>query len=195
MASVDWDGYRKAYPTNREIDNLYPVQAQGHVIHFASMFRLIGQMGYRVIELGCHNGRLAKRLLDDFECIDTWTGYDFEWPIRRTVCSDLRYNAISLDEWFHDTELPEFNTFICSHTLEHLSEAQLAKTLRHIADADNILIEVPLSEDGMDWSGFGCTHVLRLGLKHIRQWLAQNGFHIFYDVPRLGVLGASKGAS
>lgn len=201
MASIDWDAYREKYPrmsfnelqeANKEIDILYPTQRQVHPIHFARMIRSIDSFPLRVIELGSHDGKLARAMLRDFASIISWRGYDFDKPLERNICHDERYEPISLSDWFHKTRLPEFNAFMCSHTLEHLSERQLLKTLALISSAQYILIEIPISENGQRWDRMNCTHVLRWGLKHIRKWMDKNGFKIFYEVPTLGVIGSKK---
>ena len=219
---VDWNAFRSAYKDltfNQlneiydAIDTLYPIQSQHHAIHFS---RMIGQLpeNLTIIELGCHQGELANRILkgsnklkDYVDCrtdlgvicnadrlIKSWIGYDFKAVLEKNVCRDKRYSMVALNNWFHETKIPVCDVFLSSHVLEHLSESQVEKTLNH-CNAEYLLIEVPLTEDGRDWYNWTCTHVLKWGLRNLRVWLNENGYKIFYEVSELGIIGAKKGSN
>jgi 2-polyprenyl-3-methyl-5-hydroxy-6-metoxy-1,4-benzoquinol methylase len=156
------------------------------------MLRRILDKNLVVVEIGCNEGQLAKRMLSIFDNIQMWNGYDFKEPIKRTAVMNSRYCPIILDDWFHETKLPEFDVFVASHVLEHLSEDQVVKTLNH-GKAKYMLLEVPLNEDGKTWETWACTHVLKWGLKHFREWFEFNSYEIFYETTTLGIIGAKNG--
>lgn len=196
---IDWNGFRSIYQDltfdelaeiNDTVDELYPIQEQYHAVFFARMFREIGPQPLKVVELGCHRGQLARRMFRNFNNIESWVGYDFTKPVEKTICADKRFQPVALSDWFHKTDLPEFNVFVCSHTLEHLSQEQVMETLNHINGADYILTETPIPEHGISWNNWTCTHVLTAGLGHVREWLLDNKYELFCDVSRLGILGA-----
>jgi hypothetical protein len=196
---VDWNQFRNIYHSLsfkrlesicNNIDILYPVQRQHHAVHFCRMIKTLPD-DLEVVELGCHEGHLAKRMLEATDKIKWWVGYDFESPIKRNVCMDKRYSTVSLDNWFHKTDIPKCDVFVASHVLEHLSSVQLQQTLTSI-DAKHFLFEIPLKEEGRTWNNGACTHVLEWGLIRFCEFLKDNNFKIFKYVPYLGIIGATK---
>lgn len=196
---VDWNQFRKSYHSFSfkkleeicdHIDGLVPIQRQHHAIHFYRMFETLPN-DLEVIELGCHQGHLANRMLRDTNKIKSWVGYDFAGPIKRNVCMDERYSTVALDRWFHETETPSCDVFVASHVLEHLDSRQLQQTLTGV-DAKYFLLEIPISDEGGTWENYTCTHVLEWGMIRLCKFLEDNDFKIFNYIPCIGVIGAIK---
>lgn len=140
----------------------------------------------RVVELGCGKGQLA---IDALACFDisklaTWDGYDMN---RNCVPNfiDARYTFHALEGWFYDlekTELPVYNTFVCSHTFEHMRHWEVKAILtRVLLNAKYIIIEVPLRYHAFDWKGNVSTHVLEIGRKELNTTIQAFGYRCFYE--------------
>ena len=188
----NWDPYREHFPTMTLEDRInlcttwdkwFPKQA-----HFSpelvkkmlsSISDAIGEMS--VVELGCHAGDLAKRMLKEVCDIVRWVGYDINWSaIQRTAINDARYCPIWLMKWFHETRLPEFEVFVCTHTFEHMLIDEVDKIIGHVAETANwLILEIPIEEGGQDWSGYNGAHVLREGRADIRNLILRHGFVLF----------------
>lgn len=191
---VNWDKFRKHYDglsfEDRTIlscywDQMYPDQRHFHLTRFVEMFELVPENS-RILELGCHTGCLAMQILNRFPKLVRWTGYDFRYPIDRTIVEDERYNTVVLKDWFYNTELIECDVFVSSHTLEHVSNKEAMAILNHVAGIKYIMLEVPVPENGRKWAGWGCSHVLTLGQRHIRDFLSNAGYRQIYNRPQIG---------
>lgn len=192
---TDWDVYRKFYPSlsfqdcmrvSETFDQLWPHQAFFSLEAIQQIFDFVElniAEAIKVIELGCHEGHLAKSMLGKYESIASWSGYDINHrALLRSVVDDDRYRAIALNDWFHHIELPEFNVFVSSHTLEHLDSEQAIKVFDQISEkAIFLVLEIPISEDGQDWQGYKGTHVLKEGRRVIRQIISQRKYVCFQE--------------
>jgi hypothetical protein len=193
---VDWNAFRRLQPSltfkQREkigdyLDELYPIQRYFHAIHFKKMFEKLPE-DLSVVELGCHQGNLAKKMLKEFSKIKSWTGYDFHSPISRSIVHDDRYSSMILSDWFQNISLPDFDVFVSSHTLEHLSNKEAAAVLCRI-QSPYMLIEVPLNKEGRNWHNWGCTHTLLWGLDKLYNFITNLGYSMFYKSPAGHVSG------
>jgi len=193
-----WNGYRECHEDmrfdfrvllNHILDKMYPNQNSSHKKQFAKMFSRIKRSNLKVVELGCHQGLLAKDMLRRFDFIESWTGYDFPSPIERTVVEDKRYKPIILEKHFFKTDLPEFDVFVSSHTFEHLSYKEVKRTLRNVLGVEYILLETPLTKGGQKWIGYGGAHVLRWGSNLLKDYIESLGYKNYYSGMRNWVLG------
>lgn len=203
---VDWNIFRENYQDlnfddleklNSYWARLWYQDERYHKSEFIEMFNILRCMSNNddlyVLELGCHKGHLAMDILQQFSNIKNWIGYDFSSCVNESILNEPRYTPVSLNDWFHLTELPHFNTFVSSHTMEHLSSDQVLKTFQHIASkAKYLLLEIPLNENGKDWHNWSCAHVLTWGQKYIRDALHKLGYRWFYEIKTLGIMGWEK---
>ena len=143
----------------------------------------MGQL--EVVELGCHQGNLAKTMLGQFDIkyIKSWVGYDIcKAALARSVVKDKRYTAVSLSDWFYNTDLPSFNVFVSTHTFEHMDLDEIEKTFAHISQlAKYLILEIPISEAGQDFKGYRGAHVLTSGRQVIRDLITKHGFDQIMD--------------
>lgn len=198
---VHWNRFREVYDDlsfadRVELaeywDKLYSVQTHFHANRFREIFEIFSG-NLKIVEFGCHQGQLAQIMLEEFPNIESWAGYDLAPPLKRNIVKNSKYTAIALKDWFHLTPLPDFDTFVSSHTFEHISGEQARKTLEHIDDkAKYLALEVPIDEDGRDWQNWGCSHVLTLGRKDLYKMILSFGYTLIYQIPKIGVSAWQK---
>lgn len=184
----DWDAYRKYGPDLSiedqieiavYLDKLAPNQAHFSIEPITELFteaeNLLGELN--VIELGAWTGDLAKEILSKFD-IKSWIGYDISAnSLKRSVVKDKRYKSVLLSKWIYDTDIPDFNVFVSTHTFEHMYLEEISKTLACISDrAKYMILEMPLSENGQDWKGYSGNHVLTADRQTIRDLIVSHGF-------------------
>jgi hypothetical protein len=185
-----WDIYRECFPdlsigdlVKLELiwDEWFPKQAHFSLDLISELFieaqSVLDKL--EVIELGCHQGYLAKDILSRFN-IDSWTGYDInKSALKRSVVEDERYTTVALvDKWFHEIDLPDFNVFVSSHTLEHMYLEEVEKTIVHVSQlAKYMILEIPILEAGQKWKGYGGTHTLTCDRQTIRDLITSHGFY------------------
>jgi len=202
---VDYNVFRKYYQglTFDDLAELYgyfaqlrPQDGRYRESCFVEMFNLLRYMtkdDLHIVELGCNKGYLAMDILKQFKNIKTWIGYDFH---SYENLGDLRYVSRALSDWFHLIELPDFNVFVSSHTIEHLSGDQVVKTFNHIVSkAEYLLLEIRIYEDGFDWDSWRCAHVLTWGQKQLKKLLTGIGYRLFYEIKGiegLAIMGWEK---
>ena len=197
-SKIDWNGFRdnygkKSFNDVEEFYNIihkyFPNQDKMRVNHFVEMFNTINLRSiknkFKVVEVGSNNGRFAKEIIKIIPNIEIWNGYDFKMFDGTTYG---KYRFIPLSNWFHKTELQEFNTFVCSHIIEHLSNNQASRTLQYISKkADYILLETPLTIDGQDWNNRWNAHILTWSVDTLKKFITSLGYYMFYDVYEDGV--------
>lgn len=186
----DWNTFREMYCDlsfcdreliSGELDKLFPQQTHYRLDRFMDMFKLVNVKNPNVIELGCNQGQLARACLKRLPNIKYWTGYDFEAPIKRNVVKYARYEARSLKDWFHNIEIENPDVFVCSHTIEHMSNDEAEKTFNHVRDANYLMLEIPVKPEGQNWYNYRGTHVLKYGQKDIHAMLLGLGFKLIYE--------------
>ena len=162
-------------------DKKWPIQRQYNIEGIKNGLSLL-EGDLHIAELGCHDGSLAKELLEDNKNIKSWIGYDIcSDAIKRSYISS-KYKPILLDNWFHKINLPNFNTFISSHTLEHLSDDRVLETFNKISFAKYLILDTPLKEYGQDWAGYHASHVLKSGKYDLERWLEERNFTKLSDI-------------
>lgn len=132
-----------------------------------------------IVELGSQYGELAKLVLENID-VRKWYGYDVdERIVEKNKCEDGRYIPVVLKDWFHNTDLPEFNVFVSTHTIEHLSVEQVYSTLDSIRNCDKVILDIPLGECKQSWNRNRSTHVLEdIGYSQIKDKLESYGFKL-----------------
>jgi hypothetical protein len=197
-----WNIWRKHYDKlsitdliwlNTAIDSLFPKQAYFTLDRikeaFVEFFRT--EAGLSVIELGCHQGHLAKTLFETFN-ISHWEGYDVSYSaIDRSVIDNRRYRAVKMTKWFHEISIPSYyNVFVSSHTLEHLSFNQVEKTIEAVlrAGITYMMIEIPFKLNGApEWKDAHGSHVLYSTRQNFEDMIQSYGFSkIYYNTDNRG---------
>jgi len=195
----NFDSYRQYYSSlsfqankriSEALDHMWPHQAQFNLRRLTKIFALIepeipGAM--KVIELGCHEGHLAKGILQRIPgfSIQSWVGYDLNSrALSRSgsIVNDERFSTVALARVFYMTELPEFNIFVSTHTLEHMNIHEVIKVFDHTCKGSLYLVlEIPIKENGQDWRCYKGAHVLKEGRRAIRELLYARGYTCFYE--------------
>ena len=73
-----------------------------------------------IVELGCHRGHLAKEILKNVGDVN-WTGYDINKAAINDSVITLGFTAIHQVDWFWNINIAKFDTFVSTHTLEHMN--------------------------------------------------------------------------
>lgn len=187
------DRYRRCYSSlsfpdliklYEEFNRISPEQICFTLEKIKNVFNKTELEVIKIVELGCHDGQLAKEILKEYSNIQSWIGYDICYSAvnrSRLNVHDDRFTAIALNDWFFNIELPKFNIFVCSHTLEHLNMDQVIKTLDHAKNAKEIILEIPVYDVGRSWRYSKSTHVLTENRETIRKILTERNYTCFYE--------------
>jgi hypothetical protein len=129
-----------------------------------------------VAELGGYDGALADLCLKSHRKIASWDNFDIAAP--DSTVGRGRYYSSPLDVQFWETGIPfEWDTFVASHVIEHLSRPHLEALLDYVAAADWIYLDAPLEADrGRDWRGETCAHALNLSWAEVDALVCDRGF-------------------
>jgi len=194
----DFDEYRKYYDSfsfdelkyiNNEICKMYSktTQADFNFNMFVDIFEIASnyfKRSIRIIELGPHQGYLAKKMLEKYgDYIESWIGYDIaSYTIENSVVTDSKYSVIEINDYFHNIDLPEFDLFCSTHTFEHLNRKEIELCVDHVKSCTFMAIEVPRTDMMEDsWQGYCGTHVLVIPKKEFISIFNKAGFRLFYD--------------
>lgn len=198
-AHFNFDAYRRYYSSlsfqdskriNEALDQVWPRQSRFDLRRLVKIFTLIEPDipgAIRVLELGCHEGRLAKEILHRVPgfTIQSWVGYDLNARSlgrSASIVNDERFSSFALDAWLYNTELPKFNIFLSTHTLEHMSAHEVTKIFNLTCKkALYLILEIPTEENGQSWQRYKGTHVLKEGRKMIRKLLSGRGYTCIYE--------------
>jgi len=183
MTHGNFESYRNNYADMSEsvIRYLYAEMYNPDAPCYASVEefeKLLRNVCYpSIVELGCHRGHLAKKLLSIFPNIQKWYGFDINpKALKHSIVDDSRFVPVLTP--FTEFQDNSSNVFISSHTLEHLSTEQVTATLTALKH-EWVFLEMPITENGQEkWKGRN-THVLTAGRKDIRKMLKQ--YNIFYE--------------
>uniref|UniRef100_A0A6H1Z7H3 Putative methyltransferase n=1 Tax=viral metagenome TaxID=1070528 RepID=A0A6H1Z7H3_9ZZZZ len=197
--NFDFDAYRQYYSSlsfperqriSEALDQIWPLQARFNLLLLDRIFSLIEPDipgAIKILELGCHEGHLAKEILQRVPgfSVQSWVGYDLNARAlsrSASIVNDERFSSFALGDWFYNIELPEFNIFLSTHTLEHMVLHEATKIFDHICKkALYLIFEIPIEENGQAWRGYKGSHVLEAGRKIIRKLLSDRGYTCFYE--------------
>jgi len=147
---------------------LYPSQPPCYKLKiFIEFFSQLPYEEITVTELGCGNGKLGRELLARFDNIMSWVGYDLSGSRIKNSRRARGYTAIELKEPFTG---PFGDVFVSSHTFEHMNAMEVRAVLSKV-DSKYIMLEIPIKEDGQNWSQYGGAHILQQGREYIRKLL------------------------
>lgn len=117
--------------------------------------------GARVCELGGWDGKLSRSVTGPVE----WVIYE--------VCREAAPPGSVTDRWMWDCDLSRFDTFVATHSLEHMTEAHLDKALAAVK-ATRALIQVPYDMVGHG----GATHILGFTIDDLRSKFRDYGWGV-----------------
>ena len=183
--AIDWDQWRKAYPTlsyqdqkafHELIWEQYPLQ---NCWHQHLLNRAIEKVQpYTVVELGGWDGAAAAVMLSQHPVIQRWTNVEICEPAaQHGQDRSKRYEAPILDGFYWEHGPWHADLFVASHSIEHLSAHHLERTIA-TTQAKAIYLDAPLEDEPTDWTGYVGSHILEIGWQGVYQILRDNNYWI-----------------
>jgi hypothetical protein len=195
-----WNDWRKNYRAmtfdhqKKFYDLVLTMHPHQQAFNIGAVFNFLARIRgpLSVIEFGGYKGELARIILLA-ECynkkIIKWTNVEITTLAKETVCLDEKYHVEVLDNWLWKTPLLSnngYNTFLSSHTIEHLSGDDLRKLINWLAGTsiEYIYLEAPLVDDDTNysWNDYVGSHILELGWKQVIELMDRAGFVLFYSM-------------
>jgi 2-polyprenyl-3-methyl-5-hydroxy-6-metoxy-1,4-benzoquinol methylase len=139
-----------------------------------------------VVELGCFDGALAVKLLNELPYFLDWTGYDFLQSLIDKSHIHSKYKPILLDRPLWDMpEVEPFDVFVCSHTLEHLYSEDVEALVNWLSPrAKYLLLIAPLGRKSTPISPRRPLHILDKGSLWLAEILKEAGFKSVWETHR-----------
>lgn len=157
------------------INSVEPDQAHFHIAQVLRFFN--DNQCKNVMEFGGWKGDCANRVLSTFKGIESWDNYDIcPTVLNDQHCKDSRYKVIIPDipVWEISLKSDNYDTFIATHSIEHIKEAELNKLFKAIPESVNqMLLEAPLQSScvGNRWMNEPCAHILEIGWEQVNDKL------------------------
>ncbi|MHA2112611.1 MAG: class I SAM-dependent methyltransferase [Candidatus Hodarchaeales archaeon] len=200
VVSGEWNQYRTIYSEltidelvqmNTKWDSLFMKQNCANKEVWKEMFAAIEfDNPLWVIELGCHEGGLANYIMQE-DKISRWLGYDINHKaIDRAFekrKDNIYFTPMKLGRWFYELPLQPVDVFVCSHTLEHFSDAQAIAIIDHVKHIEFLLFEVPFEVPSGNWNNYKGTHVLRGSGEDMNNKLDQTHEKIWQKIENLNL--------
>lgn len=183
MTTLDWDAWRLAYDSLSfaEQQHFYQLVAEYHpeqnsfqvqVVYDA--FDKIAGSDLRVVEMGGWDGLLAALMLGRGD-VASWVNYDLVQIQQR--CAHPGYEYRVLEGYLWDQGPISADVFLASHTIEHITGAQLEQLVAQL-DVAYVYLESPLPLDRRrSWLGYPGSHIMELTWNEVEALLARYGYH------------------
>lgn len=191
MIAEDFDKWRAAYDTMtfEEMAAWYdkahaehPVQRHFNLEAVERWLESVSQLSpFTVVELGGYDGELAGLCLELYSIsLTRWTNLEIGNVV--PVCESPRYDHYQLlgFPWEINLVVPG-DGFLCSHSLEHLSDAHAELMLKTV-NCRHVYIDMP---EG-DWNGATAAHKLTMGWAGVDRLLVERGFKMDWSMPTEG---------
>ena len=136
-----------------------------------------------VVELGCFDGALAVKLLNELPYFIDWTGYDFLKPLIDKSHIHSKYKPILLDRFLWDMpDVKPFDVFMCSHTLEHLYSEDVESLVKWLSPrAKHLIMIAPMGRHSTPISQKREVHILDKGYLWLGEILIDAGFKSVWE--------------
>lgn len=187
-----WDDWRSRYQTltvadhQAAYDDAFDADRDQRRFDADTLRRLLDRIGepVSVIELGGWDGELAKTVLASTNGqVKRWRNYEISpKAVEATVCDDRRYQAYAENRFYWDARR-RADLFVASHVIEHLSLADVRRTL-DATSCRYVFLQAPLEPGPTDWRGYDGGHVLEVGWDGLDHELAARGFAPIPDLQR-----------
>lgn len=170
---------------------IYPVQRKANIKFFKKRFKQLKDIGIvlrdkEVAELGSDDGWLAYNCMSNFK-FKSWKGYDISGPrVKRTLEKARKqgFLNIELHKQFWETDRDEFDIFVSSHTIEHISNEHCLKLFDFVCSkADILVLEIQVTGNRNRWNNYGGSHILSLNRGDLEGIIGDRGFK------RIGLMG------
>ena len=133
-----------------------------------------------VVELGCNDGSLAVECLGNLPRYVQWIGYDIHKAFIDKSKQHQRYRPVLLEKQLWEYDLPTFDTFVSSHTIEHLYSDEVESLARWLSKRARFLVLcVPLRPDH---GRLHADHILDKGSDWLVKLLEDCGFSLVWQI-------------
>lgn len=162
-----------------ECEERFPTQTHFTKSNFETLFA--GRKNVSVLEVGGWKGELAEHCISNYD-IKYWRNIEFcTEAVRKGFKNSDKYIAVCPNEfdWFLQLEMNLgllYDVFVCTHTIEHLSDDHLMALLSHVSHIPTILLEAPITDDGEDFHDYFGTHKLASGWNWITGLMIARGY-------------------
>jgi len=129
----------------------------------------------KVMEFGGWDGELASVVLKDDTQIELWDNFEI-CPTVPSVCKDVRYRHCEANDFVWNLgQSLDYDLFVSSHALEHLSTDDLRLLLNKVRHIPYLAFQLPFSESG-SWAGTTCFHILELSPAEFIKTISSFGY-------------------
>lgn len=190
-SAISWDGWRDAYghatvdDQRAFYDAVFVAHPDQRRFDDDACGRLLDHIGrpVTVVELGGWDGGFAAAMLACRPDIVRWENHEIAAAaVEASVCSDGRYEPVALVDWYWATTHTA-DVFVASHVLEHLTLADVRRTLE-ATDAAFAFVQAPLADGPTDWRGYRGSHILEVGWLGLEVVLADRGYRLIPELSR-----------
>jgi hypothetical protein len=185
LTALDWDAWREAYPdlTYAEQQDFHSLIYQAHPEQRHYDATLVAKaveytQPHTVVELGGWDGELAETMLRQYpSVIHQWVNVELCKEARDAgVGRHPNYTPWLLDDWYWTRPwYPDL--FVASHTIEHLTVADLERTIA-ATHARALFLDAPLGDKATPWQGSTTTHTLHTGWIGVTQICNRHGYQL-----------------
>jgi len=212
IEKIDWDLWREHYDEltftdqRRIYDAVLPTfpQQEGYdASFFLRAFKRMVDAGVyylsemKVAELGPFRGELAAIVLKEFR-VRRWAGYEISrWAVERTrpEAVKLGYQGIAMERQLWDDDLPPFDIFLSSDTIEHFSDKDAKRILDVGCEkADFLIMQIDCKPKGASWKGYEGTHKIEMTIEDVIEYLEEKEF-VLVERSGIRIFLASKAAA
>jgi len=129
--------------------------------------------GTHVLEIGGWDGQLAKRMLHEVPEIVDWTNFEVcDFAAESHEIEDDRY-SYDVDRWAWDADLRQYDTFVSSHALEHMSRNHLELVVDAVSHMKQAYIQLPGKSKNITTYS---THVLGMDPNEVFNLFREDGW-------------------
>jgi len=194
-----WNEYRESYSDLTFKDKkrlhvswyrLYPKQAgyTGNLRFFIrcidKVIKLTKRKNISLVEYGGYDGGLAALVMQKHHYIK-WINVEIIPHTAKEQLENYSYREHVLENelWIEKLNLNNYDIFLSSSTLEHISDEEIIQLFDYIRSQDikYLILLVTTTPNGSTWKNFGAAHVLRIGSIGIKKMLSERGYKLLED--------------
>ena len=157
----------------------------------ANFFRNIKEDS-NIVEIGSWDGYLASLMIDKFDHIIDWTGFEMCKEVAQNgICKKDRFRSIIPDTYFWDCSIDysRYNVMIIARFIERMKSENFIKILEQTSGIiEYVYIEMRLFHKSylVDWSGTPNMGVFELGWEDLIELMQSFGYKKTYQYKHVG---------